>query len=310
MKKFVWGWIVAEIVLLMVACDCRTSITDDAKVAYLAVYMKGDDEHHLYYAMADSGFLFRPLNQGNPVLSASFDDRLIRDPMVLKDKNGIYHLVATVSWQNRPFTVWDSRDLVHWENERLVDVAPEGATKTWAPEFAYDEENDSYMVFWTAELNNDWNTASIYYATTTDFVHYSKTEILYTLNGTGILDANILKVNGVYHLIYRNNGIWVATSKSIRGPYTEPYLLTPENVEGPFAFPLNDGDGYGVVWDYFGRSAGFGLWTSSDFVDWKRVTNERAPFYNDRVSFPIGIRHGAILGITEEEKKVLLENFD
>ena len=234
-------------------------------------------------------------------MAASYDDQLVRDPMIIRDREGIYHLVATVSWRNRPFTVWDSEDLVTWKNERLVDVAPVGASKTWAPEFAYDEENDIYFVHWTAELNDDWNTASIYYATTKDFINYSKPKILYTLNGTGILDATIIKVGDIYNLIYRNNGIWVATSKSAQGPYTNPHVMTSEDVEGPFAFPLNDGNGYGIVWDYFGKSAGFGLLTSSDFKNWTRVTNENFPYYNSKVEFPAGIRHGAIIGITQEE---------
>lgn len=281
----------------------------DAKVAYLAAYMKGDDDKNMYYAIATDGYKFRVMNEGKPILSASFDDKLVRDPMILKDKNGIYRMVATVSWKNRPFTIWDSKDLVTWENERLVDVAPEGSTKTWAPEFAYDEENDIYFVHWTAELNNDWNTASIYYATTRDFVHFSQPKILFSLEGTGILDANIIKVDETYKLIYRNNGVWVATSKNAQGPYENPYELSPENVEGPFAFPLNDGSGYGIVWDYFGKSLGYGLWTSPDFKHWTRLTNEQYPYYNDLVEFPEGIRHGSIISLTQEELEKVLKAY-
>lgn len=278
------------------------------KVAYLAAYMKGDDEKSLYYAVAQEDWHFRPLNDGKPILHASFDDKLIRDPMILRDKEGIYHLVATVSWKNRPFTIWDSKDLVTWENERLVDVAPEGASKTWAPELAYDEEQDCYFAYWTAELHNDWNTAAIYYATTEDFIHFSEPKVLYR-DDEGILDANIVKVDSLYQLVYRKSGIWVATSPCAQGPYTNPRQLTTENVEGPFAFALNDGEGYAVVWDYFGRSLGYGLWTSKDFEHWQRVTNERYPYYNAQVSFPEGIRHGSIIGITQKELDKLLEAF-
>lgn len=297
--------------LLVFASSCkRKQEVSHSKVAYLAAYMKGDDDKHLYYALAVDGFVFHELNAHKPILEAHYDDQLIRDPMIIKDKEGVYHLVATVSWKNRAFTVWDSKDLVTWKNERLVDVAPEGATKTWAPEFVYDEENDVYFVYWTAELNDNWDTASIYYATTSDFITYSKPKVLYSLNGTGILDANIIKVGDMYHLIYRNNGIWIVTSKNAQGPYTDPYQLTDENVEGPFAFPLNDENGYGIVWDYFGRSLGFGLWLSSDFKNWVRLTNEEYPYYNSQVEFPEKIRHGSIIGITQEEVNRLLERFN
>ncbi len=278
------------------------------KVAYLVSYMKGSDETHMYYGLSEDGCKFHVINGGKPVLAASFDDKLIRDPMLIRDKKGVYHLVATVSWKNRPFTVWDSTDLIHWTNERLVDVAPEGATKTWAPEFTYDEENDVYFVHWTAEVNDNWDTAAIYYSTTKDFVHFDPPRILHR-DDEGILDANIIKVDDTYHLLYRKNGIWVATSRQAQGPYTGPYQLTSENVEGPFAYPFNAGKSYGVVWDYFGQSAGFGLWTSPDFRNWTRISNEKAPYYNNKVEFPAGIRHGSIIGITEKELKALRKAF-
>lgn len=293
---------------LLSSCAASKDDEEEEKTAYLVAYMKGDDENHLYYALSEEGFKFTPLNNGNPVLEANLNDKLIRDPHVIKDKDGVYHLVATVSWTKRPFTVWDSKDLVRWENERLVDVAPDSASKTWAPEFFYDDENDTYFVHWTGEINNDWNTASIYYSTTDDFQHFSAPKILYK-DDMGILDANITKINGKYHLVYRKNGIWVATSDHAQGPYSNAYQLTTDNVEGPFVFPLNDNNGYGIVWDYFGNSAGFGLWTSPDFKNWTRVTNETAPFYNDSVEFPAGIRHGSIIGLTNKEKEKLLKNF-
>lgn len=291
------------------SCSAKEEETDEPNTAYLVAYMKGDDENHLYYGLCEDGFKFLPINGGKPILEANFNDKLIRDPHVIKDKDGVYHLVATVSWSKRPFTVWDSSDLVKWENERLVDVAPDSATKTWAPEFFYDDENDTYFVHWTGEINNDWNTASIYYSVTDDFQHFSAPKVLYK-DDMGILDANITKINGRYYLVYRKNGIWVATSDHPQGPYSDAYQLTTENVEGPFVFPLNSGDGYGIVWDYFGNSAGFGLWTTSDFKNWTRVTNETAPFYNDSVEFPAGIRHGSIIGITEKEKERLLKQYN
>ena len=309
MNRKVFVWVMVFFLVAFSSCKQRQDNVDNPQVAYLAAYMKGDDDKHMYYALAENGFIFRVLNDKKPVLAASYDDQLLRDPMIIRDRSGIYHLVATVSWKNHPFTVWDSKDLINWENERLVDVAPEGATKTWATEFAYDEENDIYFVHWTAELNDDWNTAAIYYATTKDFINYSKPKVLYSLDGTGILDANIIKVGDTYHLIYRNNGIWVATSAHAQGPYTNPYELTSENVEGPFAFSFYDGSGYAVVWDYFGRSSGFGLWTSPDFKDWTRITNESYPYYNDKVEFPEKIRHGSIISITQKEKEALLNTY-
>ncbi|MGY5356169.1 glycoside hydrolase family 43 protein [Wenyingzhuangia sp. IMCC45467] len=300
-------------IFIVACCGCKTTKKSndkkEPKVAYLAAYMKAKDEKHMYYAIATDEFLFKEINNGKPILSASFDDKLIRDPMVFQDQKGIYHMVATVSWKNRPLTVWDSNDLIHWENERLVDVAPKNASKTWAPELAYDEENDLYFIYWTAEINNEWKTASIYYATTKDFIKFSEPKILYSDDSDGILDANIIKVNGLYKLIYRKNGIWVASSKNALGPYSDPYQLTKENVEGPYAFRLNNSNEYGITWDYYRGNNGFGLLTSPDFKNWERVTNHKKPYYNENVEFPSGIRHGSIIGITQKELEGLLKTY-
>lgn len=287
----------------------QTKKEKNKKVAYLAAYMKGKDEKHLYYAIAKNNFTFEEINGGKPVLSASFDDQLIRDPMIFQDTNGAYHLVATVSWKNRPFTIWDSKDLIHWENERLIDVAPENASKTWAPEIAYERKTGQYFAYWTGEVNKQWSTASIYYATTTDFKTFSNPQILLK-DTVGILDANMIFANGLYHLFYRkSNSIWVVTAPDALGPYSNAYKFSPENVEGPYVFPLRDTIGYGIVFDYYGGSAGFGLMTSADFKNWNRITNPKAPYYNDKVKFPDGIRHGSILGITAKQLTSLNKSF-
>lgn len=297
------------IYLLFALLSLQTAGAKSKYVAYLVAYMTGDDERHLYYALSDGDFHFRQLGNG-PVLSASFDDQLIRDPHVLRCPDGKFRMVATVSWSHRPFTIWESDDLIHWQNERLIDVAPAGATKTWAPETLYDETTEQYIIYWTGELNEDWTTASIYYVITRDFQTFSDPAILFSIPGEGILDANIIRVDSTYHLLYRHNQqIWQVTATSALGPYTTPSIVCPENVEGPFAFPLIDGSGYGFVCDYYGRSSGFGLFTSIDFQSWLRITNARPPFYNEQVSFPHGIRHGSIFGITKKERKRLQRYF-
>ncbi|MCQ2150021.1 MAG: hypothetical protein MJY45_06720 [Bacteroidales bacterium] len=43
--------------------------------------------------------------------------------------------------------------------------------------------------------------------------------------------------------------------------------------------------------------------------NWTAVTNEEKPIYNEKISFPDGIRHGSIVGITREEYDALVEAF-
>lgn len=289
---------------------------NDEPVGYLAAYMTGDDERHMYYALSTDGLIFNKLlNDGKPIIGASFDDKLIRDPMILKDKNGVYHLIATVSWKNRPFTVWDSKDLVTWENERLVDAAPENASLTWAPELGYDRENDQYFAYWTGSVNNDWGTACIRYATTKDFIKFSEPKILVKEDRGGILDANIIYADGKYHMVYRFFGTWMRTSDHALGPYENARIISKEDTEGPFIFPLNKKDAekfdakYGICWDYFGNSAGYGVEVTNDFKTWRKLTNEGHPIYNKNVFFPPKIRHGSIIPLAQKEIDLLLKSF-
>ena len=277
-----------------------------AQDAHLCAYMTGDDERHLRYAIAEEGFLFDEV--ATNVVAASFDDGLVRDPHILKEADGVYHLCATVSWTNRAFTVWDSHDLVHWENERLVDVAPPNATKTWAPEFVRDEELGDYLVYWTGEQNHDWSTAAIWCARTKDFKMFSAPQLLYRdRSGDGVLDANITKAQGKYRLIFRRRGIWMAESDSAAGPYANIRKICDDNVEGPFLWKLGvrseelGVEEWALMFDYYGGSKGFGVMTTKDFEKWERVTNPKPPYYNSRVRFPKGIRHGCVLAISKDE---------
>ena len=72
-------------------------------------------------------------------------------------------------------------------------------------------------------------------------------------------------------------------------------------------FPLNDGGGWGIVWDYYKGNQGFGLFTSTDFKTWQRITNPSAPYYNSKVWFPEGIRHGSITPLNQQQLNIIVD---
>lgn len=49
--------------------------------------------------------------------------------------------------------IWDSPDLSHWSEPRLVDVASKipGAGMAWAPEAAWDPDREQWIVFWATK---------------------------------------------------------------------------------------------------------------------------------------------------------------
>lgn len=123
-----------------------------ASAGYLAAYFDktegaADNPEKLHYALSRDGFHFTALNGGKAVLASTLGDKKMRDPMILRDQKGVFHLVVTNSWDKRPFTLWDSPDLIHWQNERLAFPSDPDLHPTWVPELGYDAKTKLYFVF-------------------------------------------------------------------------------------------------------------------------------------------------------------------
>jgi sucrose-6-phosphate hydrolase SacC (GH32 family) len=287
--------------------------------AYLAAYFwekKGSDgkeDSKLYYAVARDGFRFADaVNKLKPVLAATLGDKITRDPMILRDPDGkSFHLIATSSWKGRFLILFDSSDLVHWTNERVVTVAPENADMTWAPELRWDPETKQYFAYWTSSTDHKWSTAAIWYATSSDLKTFSAPKVLMREPKDGCLDADVLYAQGKWHMVYRYTGIWMRTADHAFGPYENPVKILDLDVEGPFLFPINGtSDQWGLVFDYFGGNQGrWGLATSSDFINWNLVTRKDWPYYTPDVFVPPGVRHGSVLPITDNEADTILQAF-
>ncbi len=311
--------ITATFLAVRPAAGADEAITNEQpKTAYLAAYFtekkgrNGQEDSELYYAIARDGFRFADdVNHGGPVLAATVNDKLTRDPMLMRDSDGkSFHLIATVSWKGRSLVLFDSKDLVHWTNERLVQVAPTNADMTWAPELRWDPETKQYFAYWTSSVSNTWDTAAIWYATSTDLKTFSQPKVLMR-EAKGCLDADIIHARGKWHMVYRYVGIWMRTADHAFGPYENPVKILDLDVEGPFMFPVNrTTNQWGLVFDYFGGNQGrWGMATSSDFVNWSLVTHKDWPYYMPDVFFPSGVRHGSVLPITDQEANRILKAF-
>lgn len=294
-----------------------------ASAGYLAVYFDktegaADSPEKLHYALSHDGFHFTSLNGAKPVLASTLGDKKMRDPMILRDQRGVFHLVVTNSWDKRPFTIWDSPDLIHWRNERLIFPSDPDLHPTWAPELGHDDKTGLYFVSWTG-VAGDWGkTAYLRYMTTTNFKTWSAPKTLYQKirneQNVPVMDGDIFQAEGRYHLVYRaNDQIWEVTSSGgALGPYTvDDHLVFNINGEGPFVYQLNGKRQWNLAWDYFGGNQGkWGVATSTDARTWKPVTSPDAPYYqNGAASFPEGVRHGYVLSLTAAEYKDLERAF-
>lgn len=143
---------------------------------------------------------WRELNAGKPVLTSDLGEKGLRDPFVIRSPEGDkFYLIATDlkmyenssgSWDyvqrhgSKSIMIWESTDLVHWTDRRLVEVAPDNAGNTWAPEAYWDVTLGEYVVFWASKFYADDDpdhTGSTYnkmlYATTKDFRTFSEPKV-------------------------------------------------------------------------------------------------------------------------------------
>jgi predicted GH43/DUF377 family glycosyl hydrolase len=277
---------------------------------YLFCYFRGNGDG-LHYACSEDGFKWKPLFKDSIVLKPTISkDKLFRDPCIIKGADDVYHMVWTVSWNNRGIGYASSKDLVHWSEQQFIPVMmhEDSARNTWAPEITYNPKKKEYMIYWASTIRGKFpqkDTAAesgynhrMYYVTTKDFKKFSKTKLLYDPHFS-VIDATIVR-NGKRWIMFLKNetrfpvekNIRVATSKKLKGPYSKPGAPVTGNywAEGPTATKI---DGQWIVYFDKYRDRKYGAVSSSDLVHWADIS--------DKVSFPPGVRHGTVFKISLQE---------
>jgi hypothetical protein len=289
-------------------CSALSAQTKDS--VYLFCYFKGNGDG-LHYAYSKNGYKWEPLFNDNIKLKPTVSrDKLFRDPCIIKGADGRYHMVWTVSWNDKGIGYASSKDLVHWSPQQFIAVMQheDSARNTWAPEITYDPGRKEYMIYWATTISGRFpqkDTAAegrynhrIYYVTTKNFKKFSETKLLYE-PGFSVIDASIVK-NGTGWIMFLKNetrfpvekNIRVASAGDLKGPYSNPGPPITGNywAEGPTATNIN---GQWMV--YFDKYMDhkYGAVSSPDLLHWTDIS--------DKVSFPAGVRHGTVLKISKEE---------
>lgn len=260
-----------------------------------------DADQTLRIAAGENLFRFNPLNDGKPVLDLSPIGKIIRDPFILRDKNGTYRLFFTDNWNSTTLGYSTSADLLHWSEPEFLPVMGDNpdVCNVWAPELCYDREKKEWMLFWSSSfyfLNNEKKISNrIWCCRTKDFRTYTKAEKLFD-PGYQVIDASIRFFNGYYYMAFKDErghnapgthfaAIRTARSRSLSGPYEDiSPLLTRFRTEGPL---LIEEDGWMYMfYDSFGDHSYRGMRTR-DFITWEDVSSS--------MSFPPMCKHLCIL---------------
>ena len=283
---------------------------DEKTEAYVWAFFTGEgagaEKVSLAASKGNDALSWNTLNDGEPLFTSTLGTQGLRDPFIIRAPEGDrFYMLATdlkidglaggfttaqISG-SRYIEVWESDDLVTWSAQRHVKVSSDFAGNTWAPEAYWDEELDTFVVFWASNLYPTANAADrtavtynrMMYVTTDDFVTFSEPQIWSDVrrgNGLGLIDSTVAKVGDTYYRFTKDEAsMTIRQEKStdllatISGtlPGTtgaaDQWTLIKERVasglpngepggtyssgEGPSIFPANEGDVNNLDWFLF-----------------------------------------------------------
>ena len=307
----------AFLVLLALAATAQAQAQTALKPseALLFCYFKGNGGDGLHLASSRDGYTWTALKRDSTFLRPTVSqDRLMRDPCILRGVDGLFHMVWTVSWQDKGIGYASSEDLIHWSEQRFLPVMAQeaGTRNTWAPEITYDPATKTYLIYWASTITgkfpetqrqeeNGYNHR-IYATSTPDFQTFTPTKLLYE-PGFNVIDASIQPAGQRYVMFLKDEtrepeqkNLRVAFADKLTGPYgpASAPITGPYWAEGPTAVKL--GTQWLVYFDKY-REHRYGAVKSSDLVHWADVS--------DQIKLPAGLRHGTIFRVSAQELKRL-----
>ncbi|MDQ1123571.1 immunoglobulin-like domain-containing protein [Microbacterium trichothecenolyticum] len=198
---------------------------------YAAAYFTSDGDEKIYQAATNGNdfFSFSPVNGGQPVITSTTDTKGLRDPYILRSKDGDkYYMVATdlciscgTGWGpaqsdgSLKIEVWESTDLVTWtrtngKNEGITINQP-AAGMTWAPEAYWDDALQSYVVHFSSRLyssasktNSDNLHARVFSVLTRDFTTFTYPPTEWQNTGFARIDSTVQKIGDYYYRFTKN----------------------------------------------------------------------------------------------------------
>lgn len=288
---------------------------------YIFVYFVGNQpwEERIHFAVSRDGYNFTALNNNEPVIIQTKGKKCVRDPYILKGKDGFYYIIGTdmkctEGWtSNHALVTWKSKNLIDWTDETIIDIRDFGGefshtTRAWAPQAFWDEKEKAYMVYWAhSTLQND--VAEMYYAYTTDFLTMTEPKPLFGRAGIQTIDGDIAynEKNGKYYLYFKHDEdqtIAYVTSHNLNGPYRDESVvcsLAKTGVEGSEIYNITGTDQWVMVMDEYGTDRFF-MQQTEDFESF-------LPVHPDDYSMAFNPRHGSICAITDDEYDALLKHF-
>ncbi len=309
MKKWMLG--------LALMLSCQMILAQQTNKVYLFSYFKNNGQDGLHLAYSYEGFKWTALKNDQSFLKPLLSkDSLMRDPCIIRGADNKFHMVWTVSWNDRGIGYASSPDLINWSEQQYIPVMAheDSARNCWAPEITYDAKKKQYMIYWATTIPGRFAAGDtsgdakynhrMYYVTTKGFKKFSKTKLLYD-KGFNVIDASIVPDGKRFIMFLKDEtryppqkNIRVATSKKLTGRYSTPSIPITGNywAEGPTVIKM--ADQWVVYFDKY-RDHKYGAVASTNLINWTDIS--------DKIQMPAGIRHGTAFTITNAELSKLLQ---
>lgn len=306
--------------------------------AYLYVYFRGNvngeaERLSIHLAGSEDGYEWFDLNGNWPILESEMGTQCLRDPYLLRSKDGDrFYLIATDlntqdgqgwgPWSlegSKYLMIWESDDLVNWSEQRMVKFANDDMGCAWAPEATWDPDTEEYLVYASAkDLTLGSNAIdTVYVVRTRDFITFSEPEYFVqpyedngvTTYGTGTkriaaIDSNIIQGNdGKFYHFYKkwNSKVAMLVSDHASGPWKEVEGFEYIGGEGPGSFLVKGTDDtYALLVDNYSVYVPY---ITTDIASGKFVKG------SGTIIMPTGSKHGGFLPINKEEYARVLEKW-
>jgi len=226
----------ASVLLVGSTASARSKkvLTEKDMGAYLFTYFS-DPTHSLFMAISYDGYNFKPVNNGEPIISGDSiaEQHGIRDPHIYRAPNGKFYIamtdlhifgkqkgIRTTQWErpeaygwgnNRGLVLMASDDLIHWTHHvaRIDKLFPEKFGEVacaWAPQTIWDPQVGKPMVYFTIRQQAGGRT-KLYYSYADEAFTTLETEpqllFEYPDSTIQVLDADICPMpDGRYFMTY------------------------------------------------------------------------------------------------------------
>ncbi len=241
------------------------------------------------------------------------NQKVMRDPSMVQDKNGTFHLVWTSSWRgDKGFGYASSKDLLNWSAQQFIPVLQKEpvVVNSWAPELFYDEDADQFMIIWAScipgrfdrGIEEDSNNHRMYVTTTKDFKTFSETK-LFLDPGFSVIDAVIVKRGDKdYVLVLKDN---TRPERNLKVAFADNPLGPWKNISTPFSDKFTEGPSviklkkeWLIYFDSYQKKI-YEAVSTTDFKEFSNVTTD--------VRVPEGHKHGTIVPVKRKIIRQLIK---